>query len=390
MNLNDVKKEMGKRSLLIAVIVGTILNLINNSDNFTMVFESDRLPWWGLGKVFATYMIPFIVAFYSQRYFMGIHLALSNVKNAFYMADGKGKVVFVSNKLVDELNNNNEGQSGYRFKYCNLLGVSLKDLYSKFGFDENETKELLKNFKKNGEVDGHHQIIGKLVNGKRYGLVASQNLALVQDPCFPAQGMFIPKDDLSQMELGAVMMLAKAAESKDENTGKHIMRMRKGCRALGQKMGLSEDDLEILDMGSILHDVGKIGIADQILNKPGKLDPDEWEIMKTHSSKGGKILRNGNDPFFAAVAAIPEQHHENYNGSGYPKGLRGDKINLLARIVAVVDTFDALASKRPYKEKFTNAEIFHEMEAQRGKKFDPEILDTFFKCLEHKKCLLKD
>lgn len=385
MNLNDVKKEMGKRSLLTAVIVGTILNLINNSDNFTMVFESDRLPWWGLGKVFATYMIPFIVAFYSQRYFMSIYLALINVKNAFYMANGKGKVVFVSNKLVDELNKNNEGQSGYRFNYCNLLGVSIKNLYSKFGFDEYETEELLKNFKENGEVDGHNQIIGKLVNGKRYGLVASQNLALVQDPCFPAQGMFIPKDDLSQMELGAVMMLAKAAESKDENTGKHIMRMRKGCRALGQKMGLSEDDLEILDLGSILHDVGKIGIEDKILNKPGKLTPDEWEIMKTHTSKGGEILRNGNDAFFDKVAVIPEQHHENFDGTGYPKGLKGDAIDLLAGIVAVVDTFDALASKRPYKEKFSKEEIFQEMESQRNKKFDPTILDAFYETLKAEK-----
>ena len=177
------------------------------------------------------------------------------------------------------------------------------------------------------------------------------------------------------------MMLAKAAEDKDKNTGEHIMRMRHCSLAVGQTLGLSEDDLEILDFGSILHDVGKIAIADEILNKPGEFNPHEWEIMKTHASKGGEILRNGNDPFFAKVALIPDQHHENYDGTGYPKGLKGEEIDLLARIVAVADTFDALSNKRPYKRKFSMEEIFKKMEAQRDKKFDPFILDSFYECL---------
>lgn len=368
--------------MLTGAVVGTILNLINNQDIFRVVFESAPLPWWELGKVFLTYLVPFAVAYSSQYHFMGINLALNNIKNAFYLADRKGKIVFVSNKLVDELNKNNDASSGHRFNRRDLLGVSIKKLYAWFGFDENETEAILKKFQEDGEIDGHNQIIGKLVNGKRYGLIASQNLALAPDPCFPAQGMFIPKNDLSHMELAAVMMLAKAAESKDQDTGSHIMRMRKGCRAVGLAMGLSEDEMEILDFGSILHDAGKIGIEDKILNKPESLTPDEWEIMKTHALTGGEILRSGNDAFFTKVAVIPEQHHENYDGTGYPKGLKGDQIDLLARIVAVVDTFDALSNKRHYKDALPKDEVIMEMEKQRGRKLDPFILDAFFETLK--------
>lgn len=381
MNYAEVKKEITIKAMVVAAIIGTILNLTLNNLYLPMLLGSMPFSWLGFGKILIPYVVPFVVALYTQRSLIPIYLALLNLENPFYIINNKNQIKFISNKLIDELNANHARTEAKRYSYCNIVGMNIEDLSALFGFFDYERKELMENFSKYGEVDGPHQIIGKRVNGKRYGYICSSNQALDPICSMPSQGMFLRKDDLTQKDRSMVMMLAKAAENKDKNTGEHIMRMRHCSLAVGQTLGLSEDDLEILDFGSILHDVGKIAIADEILNKPGEFNPHEWEIMKTHASKGGEILRNGNDPFFAKVAVIPEQHHENYDGTGYPKGLKGEEIDLLAKIVAVADTFDALSTKRPYKEKFSREEVFKKMEAQRNKKFDPFILDAFYKCL---------
>ncbi|MFQ5673463.1 MAG: HD-GYP domain-containing protein [Nitrospinales bacterium] len=377
MSLRNIKNEASKKAFLTALVVGTVLNLVNNGEYIAMLLESASFSWESFWKISANYMVPFIVALYSQRFFTSIYLALRNIKNAFYMVDRKGRVVFVSNKLVDEINKIIGDSPGRQLAYHDLIGMNIKDLRSEFGFDEKETEEILKKFKAYGEVDAYRQVIGKLVNGRRYGLIASSNLALVRNPFFPAQGMFIPREDLSRMERGVVMMLAKAAEGRNGNCADRITKMRKHCRVLGRKLGLSEDDMEALDAGAVLHDVGNVGIADSVLNKPGELAPDEWEIMKTHTVKGGEILRNGNNDFFSRVAVIAEQHHEHYDGSGYPGGLKGEEIDLLARIVAVVDTFNVLTGERDGKKEFSSEEVFKEMKARKGKELDPVILDAF-------------
>ncbi len=158
----------------------------------------------------------------------------------------------------------------------------------------------------------------------------------------------------------------------------HIRRISEMSKELAVLRGLSAEESEIVRHASPLHDVGKIGIPDRLLLKTGKLDPEEFEIMKMHSAIGGRILDEGDTfPVIAAGRIIALQHHEKWNGSGYPNGLAGTDIHIYGRIVMVADIFDALTSERPYKKAFSFEKAFEIMEGDRGVFFDPELLDLF-------------
>ena len=172
--------------------------------------------------------------------------------------------------------------------------------------------------------------------------------------------------------------LGKASEFRDQETGMHTRRISELSKQLGMFAGLTEEQCEILRKSSPLHDVGKIGIPDRILLKPGKLDFDEFEIMKEHTTIGGSILADAvNYPLLSAGAVIALQHHEKWDGSGYPTGLAGDGIDVYARIVMIVDVFDALSSERPYKKAFPLEKSLAIMEEGRGEFFDPSLFDLF-------------
>ena len=157
-----------------------------------------------------------------------------------------------------------------------------------------------------------------------------------------------------------MLKLALVCDYKDEDTGNHINRVRLYCLELGRAAGIPESELEHFSYSSMLHDVGKVGIPDSILKKPGPLDADEWQIMRTHTTKGAELL--GNRAFFKVAREIAHYHHERVDGTGYPDGLSGDSIPLSARIAAVVDVFDALTSKRSYKEAWTIEESLEELQ----------------------------
>jgi putative two-component system response regulator len=180
-----------------------------------------------------------------------------------------------------------------------------------------------------------------------------------------------------QAQLETTERLAIAAEYKDEDTANHIKRMSRYSHLLAIKLGLTPHDYEIVLNASPMHDVGKMGIRDAILLKPGKLDPDEWEIMKRHAAIGGKILGGSSSELLQAGEIIALSHHEKWDGSGYPNGLSGEDIPLHGRIVAIADVFDALTSKRPYKDAFSNEKSIEIMREGKGKHFDPAILDVF-------------
>lgn len=172
--------------------------------------------------------------------------------------------------------------------------------------------------------------------------------------------------------------LGRAAEFRDQETGMHTRRISELSKHLGFLAGFSEEQCEVLRKASPLHDVGKIGIPDRILLKPGKLDFDEFEIMKQHTTMGGSILSDsGLYPLLSAGAVIATQHHEKWDGSGYPKGLKGEAIDAFARIVSIVDVFDALSSERPYKKAFTLEKTLDIMEEGRCIFFDPHLLNLF-------------
>lgn len=175
--------------------------------------------------------------------------------------------------------------------------------------------------------------------------------------------------------LRTVTVLAQAVELRDDHTGTHTQRVTRYATMLGEKLELPEDQLELIRLGGPLHDIGKIGIDDAILRKPGKLTPEEYALMQTHTTKGAEILSS--IPEMAPIIPIVRNHHEKWDGSGYPDGLTGENIPHLARILAVADAFDAMTSNRPYHKGKPPSWAFAEVERQLGKHFDPTAGQAF-------------
>lgn len=188
-------------------------------------------------------------------------------------------------------------------------------------------------------------------------------------------------EQLHRTRLQVVQRLGMAAEYRDEETGSHILRMSHTCALLAKAIGWNDADCDLILNASPMHDIGKIGIPDAVLLKPGKLDPEEWEIMKSHASIGAKLLEGDDSDLMRMARDIAVSHHERWEGSGYPEGLHGDAIPEAGRIAALADVFDALTSERPYKKAWPLEEALNLIREQRGKHFDPRIVDAFFKIL---------
>ncbi len=194
--------------------------------------------------------------------------------------------------------------------------------------------------------------------------------------------------------------LARAAEFRDDNTGQHVVRVGRYVGVIARELGFSDNQIELLELAAQLHDIGKIGIPDDILRKPGKLDPEEYDLMqkhcmigkkiispllpeefsvlKSHTRVGANLLNVRSSPLLLLAARIAQTHHEKWDGTGYPLGLKGEDIPIEGRMTAVADVFDALSTARPYKAAYPREKCFAIMEEGRGKQFDPRVLDAFF------------
>jgi putative two-component system response regulator len=192
----------------------------------------------------------------------------------------------------------------------------------------------------------------------------------------------------------ALKCLAVAAEFKDPETGHHIQRIGEFSKFMAKQLGWSEERQHMMLLAAPLHDVGKIGTPEIVLLKPGKLDPDEVAIMKEHSQNGYNILSHAEHSVMKMAATIARNHHERWNGGGYPRGLKGTEIPIEARIVAVVDVYDALRSKRPYKAEFDQEKTLSIMLDGDGRTdpshFDPQMLDIFRNNSEQFDAIYKD
>jgi putative two-component system response regulator len=182
-------------------------------------------------------------------------------------------------------------------------------------------------------------------------------------------------------QLQIVRRLGRAAEYRDNETGYHIIRMSQTSALLGRAVGLSRDACELILHASPMHDIGKIGIPDRILLKPGNLEPDEWEIMKTHTLIGADILDGDDSELLSLARLIALTHHEKWDGSGYPQGLKGEEIPLAGRIVALADVFDALTSERPYKKAWAVDQAVNHVRGESGTHFDPDLVTAFLALL---------
>ncbi len=187
---------------------------------------------------------------------------------------------------------------------------------------------------------------------------------------------------LRQSRIETVKKFVKASEYHDTDTGGHIERMSRYSVLLYKALGYNEYDCEVMSLASMLHDVGKISTPDAVLKKPGKLNADEWEIMKRHTISGYEMLNNGESPFLQKGALIAYTHHEKWDGSGYPRALKGEDIPIEGRVVALADVFDALCSRRCYKESWPLDRVLEEIKLTKGTHFDPGLVDLFLECLD--------
>lgn len=193
----------------------------------------------------------------------------------------------------------------------------------------------------------------------------------------------ILRDEIIDTQRELAYLLGEAVEQRSKETGSHVKRVALYSHLMALKMGLSEESAEIIRLASPLHDVGKIGIPDYILKKPGKFTEDEWEIMKTHAQLGADILRRSSDNEVIEMGAIiASQHHERWDGTGYPKQLKGEDIHIAGRITAIADVFDALGSQRCYKPAWELSDVLEAIEKEKGKHFDPKLVDILLNNIE--------
>lgn len=184
-------------------------------------------------------------------------------------------------------------------------------------------------------------------------------------------------EELEATQREIVYKMGEIGETRSKETGNHVKRVAEYSKLLAELYGLSSKEAEILFTASPMHDIGKVGIPDSILNKPGALTPQEWKVMKTHSVIGYNILKNSKREVLKAAAIVAREHHEKWDGSGYPRKLKGVKIHIFGRITAIADVFDALGSDRCYKKAWEDEKIFQLLLEEKGKHFDPTLIELF-------------
>jgi len=187
--------------------------------------------------------------------------------------------------------------------------------------------------------------------------------------------------ELTQREL--IYTIARISDIHSSETGNHIKRVSEYAKLLATLAGYDKEKAEVFKLAAAMHDVGKIGISHDILNKPGKLTPEELRIMKEHPNIGHDILSQSKRPLLKAAAIVAHQHHEKFDGSGYPRGLKGKQIHILGRIAALADVFDALDTKRAYKKRWTLNETMRFIQSESGKHFDPRLVELMVKNFKH-------
>jgi two-component system response regulator RpfG len=187
-----------------------------------------------------------------------------------------------------------------------------------------------------------------------------------------------------------LIRLARAGEFRDSETGNHILRMARYSRLIAEQLDLDIDICELIELAAPMHDIGKIGIPDNVLLKQGPLNENEWEIMQQHTIIGHKILSGSDSKYLRMGASIALNHHEKYDGTGYPYGLRGDEIPIEARIVAVADVYDALTTRRPYKSNWNIDDAVEYLKTHSGQHFDPKCISAFIAQLDNIKLVFRE
>ena len=258
----------------------------------------------------------------------------------------------------------------------------------KIGFQNRVSKELLPEIKTINDFGCHNYIEMSRIQYQKNDLTYQVNIKYVtQMNAFFTYVTDIStvvnlQNEIEDTQIEIVDLMGMIGETRSKETGNHVKRVAEYSKLLALKLGLSEREAEMIRVASPMHDIGKVGIPDAILNKPGKLTYEEFEIMKMHAELGYDLLKYSTRDILKVAAIVAHQHHEKYNGKGYPRGLKGEDIHIYGRITSVADVFDALGSERVYKKAWELDRILTYLKEERGVSFDPKIIDLFLENLE--------
>lgn len=232
-----------------------------------------------------------------------------------------------------------------------------------------------------GEIIGAFQVVNKL-DGKLFTQEDLRYIMLASTYAAETVTSSILLDEIEQTQKEVVFTMGAIGESRSKETGNHVKRVAEYSYILAKLYGLSEEESVRLKEASPMHDIGKVAIPDAILNKPGSFNIEERLVMNTHAELGYEMLKSSNRALLKAAATVAYEHHEKYNGTGYPRRLAGEEIHIYGRITALADVFDALGSDRVYKKAWDDEKIFELIHKERGEHFDPKLVDLFFENLE--------
>jgi HD-GYP domain-containing protein (c-di-GMP phosphodiesterase class II) len=279
-----------------------------------------------------------------------------------------------------------QGIAGYVAEHGQPLIIN--DPYNDSRFDNNVDKKTGYHTRNilalpirgsSGEISGVYQAINKMTPADQFSELDKEHLLLAATYTGSQLEAVSLQEEIENTQKEIIFTLAETGEKRSKETGNHVKRVAEYSYALAMAHGFSQDEAELLKNASPLHDIGKIAIPDSILLKPGLLTDEERLVMKKHTDFGYEMLCHSDRNLLKAAAIVADQHHEKWDGSGYPHGLRGEDIHIYGRITAVADVFDALGCDRVYKAAWPMEKIetlFHE---ERGKHFDPNLVDTFFR-----------
>jgi PAS domain S-box-containing protein len=391
--LNDKEKDKNINSSVWFHKVTTIIsNLISLRESHFQLIEINLKKQYNnyVKKIFYDIVIFLLVVFFML--FLGLKIKKSILENVSLLkqyrdivdrssivskTDINGKITYVNDKFCEISGYTQEeliGKNHNIIRHRDMPKEAFRDIWQTI-LSKKPWYGVVKNKKKDGSFYTVEATINPILNSENRIV---EFIALRND----ITDVVKLHQEIEDTQEDVILRMGEIGEVRSRETGNHVRRVAEYSELLAKLYGLNESQVKNLTVASPMHDIGKVAIPDTILNKPGKLTQDEWKIMKTHAEIGYHVFKDSPRELLKTAATIAYEHHEKYDGSGYPRGLKGEAIHIYGRISAVADVFDALGSDRCYKKAWSDEKIFKLFKEERGKHFDPKLVDIFFDHLD--------
>ena len=339
-----------KTDIYIRLVISIILIITAvATQHYILMLISMMLGYTALTKHCFIYELFKINKKFSLKNYYMSHLPKYN-PSAVFMFDKNGKIYFINDTAQNSFSHIKQFEDFNIEELKNIVKTKINGTYY---YNYQDLHYQL-------DIRGAHEIDSVLIYATDISEVIDLN------------------EEIEKTQKEIIYTMGEIGETRSKETGNHVKRVAEYSQLLALLYGLDEKEADKLKMASPMHDIGKIAIPDDILNKPGRHTQEESIIMRTHSHLGYEMLKKSDRPIIQAAAIVAEQHHEKYDGSGYPNKLIGENIHIYGRITAIADVFDALGSKRVYKEAWSLDEIFKLLDSEKGKHFDPKLIELFF------------